>query len=77
MKWIAEGAAPNWTKALTQIRQHKMESAMFQQLKIRLGWPYLYLHRASCEHTIVFTEVRYDPNPTIVEQLADVDPQNS
>lgn len=58
IKWIAEGHAANWAKALVQIKRTKMEAVTFRQLNLRIGWRYLYLHRASCEHSIVFSEVR-------------------
>lgn len=36
----------------------RMEEAKFQDLEIRLGYPYVYLHLGYCEHLIVFSDMR-------------------
>lgn len=35
-----------------------MHNTKLSELKIRLGYPYLYQHQADCEHVIVFTDTR-------------------
>nr|XP_047139374.1 snRNA-activating protein complex subunit 3 isoform X2 [Hydra vulgaris] len=35
-----------------------MENTTFSDLKIRLGYPYLYCHQGNCEHLIVFNDMR-------------------
>lgn len=36
----------------------RMEDVVFEDLKIRLGYPYLYCHQGNCEHLIIFTDLR-------------------
>ncbi|CAH3195011.1 unnamed protein product, partial [Porites evermanni] len=36
----------------------RMEDMVFEDLKIRLGYPYLYCHQGNCEHLIIFTDLR-------------------
>jgi len=35
-----------------------METTCFKDLKLRLGYPYVYCHQGNCEHIIVFTDMR-------------------
>jgi snRNA-activating protein complex subunit 3 len=35
-----------------------MENTKFEDLTVRLGYPYVYQHQGSCEHLIVFSDVR-------------------
>ncbi|XP_064609123.1 snRNA-activating protein complex subunit 3-like [Liolophura sinensis] len=35
-----------------------MENVKFDDLCIRLGHPYLYMHQGNCEHLIVFSDIR-------------------
>ena len=37
----------------------RMEDIVFEDLKIKLGYPYLYCHQGNCEHLIIFTDLRY------------------
>ncbi|XP_012876212.1 PREDICTED: snRNA-activating protein complex subunit 3 [Dipodomys ordii] len=36
----------------------RMEDFTFNDLKIKLGFPYLYCHQGDCEHVIVITDIR-------------------
>lgn len=36
----------------------KMEDTYLCQLKLRLGYPYVYIHLSNCEHIIIFTDAR-------------------
>uniref|UniRef100_A0A7S0BQQ6 snRNA-activating protein complex subunit 3 n=1 Tax=Rhodosorus marinus TaxID=101924 RepID=A0A7S0BQQ6_9RHOD len=52
----AVNAAPSLNYSNLSIEE--TSSASFDQLKIRLGFPYIYVHRHSCEHLIVFRDLR-------------------
>ena len=36
-----------------------METTTFNDLHVRLGHPYLYLHQGDCEHLIIFSDIRF------------------
>ncbi|XP_048583981.1 snRNA-activating protein complex subunit 3 isoform X2 [Nematostella vectensis] len=36
----------------------KMETKRFDELVVRLGYPYVYCHQGDCEHLIIFTDLR-------------------
>lgn len=36
----------------------KMEDTCLKDLKLRLGYPYVYMHLGNCEHILVFTDAR-------------------
>lgn len=36
----------------------RMEDVVFEDLKIKLGYPYLYCHQGNCEHVMIFTDLR-------------------
>ena len=38
----------------------RMEDVVFEDLKIKLGYPYLYCHQGNCEHLLIFTDLRLD-----------------
>lgn len=40
------------------LTSQRMETTTFSQLKLRVNVPYVYVHQGSCEHRLVFTEVR-------------------
>ena len=53
-----------WSKSHPELRlgpfKHApMESTRLSDLKIRLGFPYVYIHLGSCEHVITFMDARY------------------
>lgn len=35
-----------------------METTKFNELTVRIGCPYLYLHQGNCEHLLVFSDIR-------------------
>lgn len=48
----------------------RMEDVIFEDLKVKLGYPYLYCHQGNCEHVIMFTDLRLmnvDDNPNLNE----------
>jgi len=46
------------TKDLGPFHSTQMENYTFADLNMRLGQPYLYLHQGTCEHLMVFADVR-------------------
>lgn len=52
-------AAPPPAHVRTLSQPH-LQSTRFSDLTLRLGARYLYCHQGTCEHTLVFTDVRYD-----------------
>lgn len=43
---------------LSDLKAQKMENTTFNQLVIRIGYPYLYTHLGDCEHLIIFRDLR-------------------
>nr|XP_015200718.1 PREDICTED: snRNA-activating protein complex subunit 3 isoform X2 [Lepisosteus oculatus] len=41
-----------------KLQAAKMEEATFNDLKIKIGFPYLYCHQGDCEHIIIITDIR-------------------
>ncbi|KAI9144607.1 snRNA-activating protein of 50kDa MW C terminal-domain-containing protein, partial [Paraphysoderma sedebokerense] len=39
-------------------RKGNMESTFFQDLSIRLNYPYSFMHQGDCEHIVIFRDVR-------------------
>ncbi|XP_015785237.1 snRNA-activating protein complex subunit 3 [Tetranychus urticae] len=50
--------AKNKERGIGTLRTAKMEETRFNDLSIRLGQPYVYVHQGDCEHMIVFPEMR-------------------
>ena len=44
---------------LGSLTSKQMDNVMFEDLKIKLGYPYLYCHQGNCEHLMIFTDLRY------------------
>ncbi|XP_046842754.1 snRNA-activating protein complex subunit 3-like [Xenia sp. Carnegie-2017] len=46
----------------------KMEESSFEDLSIKLGYPYVYMHQGNCEHLLIFRDLRMlhadDPQST-------------
>lgn len=38
--------------------QAKMEDTLLVDLKVKVGFPYLYSHQGDCEHLVIITDVR-------------------
>ncbi|XP_035273362.1 snRNA-activating protein complex subunit 3 [Anguilla anguilla] len=36
----------------------KMEETTFRDLKLKVGYPYLYCHQGDCEHVVLITDIR-------------------
>ncbi|XP_077460983.1 snRNA-activating protein complex subunit 3 [Stigmatopora argus] len=49
--WATANKFPTYTQA-------KMEDTTFEDLKIKLGFPYLYCHQGDCEHIVIITDAR-------------------
>ncbi|XP_049427718.1 snRNA-activating protein complex subunit 3 [Epinephelus fuscoguttatus] len=49
-----------WAKAhnFPSYSQAKMEDTRFVDLKVKVGFPYLYCHQGDCEHLVIITDVR-------------------
>ncbi|MEQ2229713.1 hypothetical protein ILYODFUR_021673 [Ilyodon furcidens] len=49
-----------WTKSqnFPSFSQAKMEDTRFVDLKVKVGFPYLYCHQGDCEHLVIITDVR-------------------
>ena len=49
-----------WTKShnFPSYETAKMEDTKFMDLKIKVGFPYLYCHQGDCEHLVIITDVR-------------------
>uniref|UniRef100_H2YME4 snRNA-activating protein complex subunit 3 n=1 Tax=Ciona savignyi TaxID=51511 RepID=H2YME4_CIOSA len=55
---VRDWAKNNETKIPENTQIAKMEDCTFNDLKIRLGCPYRFLHQGDCEHLIIFTDIR-------------------
>ncbi|KAM9792994.1 snRNA-activating protein complex subunit 3 [Neosynchiropus ocellatus] len=49
-----------WAKShnFPEFQQAKMEDTRFLDLKVKVGYPYLYCHQGDCEHLVIITDVR-------------------
>lgn len=45
-------------KNLTNFKTANMSDVKLKDLKIKLGYPYVYQHQGNCEHLVVFTDMR-------------------
>ncbi|KAJ4433084.1 hypothetical protein ANN_15341 [Periplaneta americana] len=50
----------NWAAShdLGPFQTARMEDTKFEDLTVRLGYPYVYQHQGNCEHLLVFSDVR-------------------
>ncbi|XP_028661691.1 snRNA-activating protein complex subunit 3 [Erpetoichthys calabaricus] len=52
----------DWTKSnergYEKFQTARMENTTFCNLKIKVGYPYLYCHQGDCEHVVIFTDIR-------------------
>lgn len=50
----------DWAKShnYPQFSTAKMEDTRFLDLKVKVGYPYLYCHQGDCEHLVIITDVR-------------------
>ncbi|KAK2169675.1 hypothetical protein LSH36_8g14063 [Paralvinella palmiformis] len=51
----------NWAKKsnVANYSAQRMEDTNFSDLNVRLGQPYLYEHQGSCQHVVVFSDIRW------------------
>jgi len=76
-EFIAKWALENPQMNLGPFQRKRMEETKIEDLEIRLGFPYVYMHMGTCEHLIVFLDARMvtteDPqlkhNYPIVDQV--------
>ncbi|KAI3352383.1 hypothetical protein L3Q82_005349 [Scortum barcoo] len=49
-----------WAKAhnFPPFSQAKMEDTLLVDLKVKVGFPYLYCHQGDCEHLVIITDIR-------------------
>jgi hypothetical protein len=58
MEWTNEkhkGQQPRYGVCTSK----KMEETKFEDLTIKLGYPYVYTHQGNCEHLLIFRDLRY------------------
>ncbi|XP_053478164.1 snRNA-activating protein complex subunit 3 [Ictalurus furcatus] len=46
------------TRGFPEFKTAKMEEATFSDLRMKVGYPYLYCHQGDCEHVLILTDVR-------------------
>ena len=49
----------NKSSRLDHFKKADMSATRFEELSLRLGYPYLYTHHGNCEHGLMFTDLRY------------------
>ncbi|XP_061626790.1 snRNA-activating protein complex subunit 3 [Phyllopteryx taeniolatus] len=49
--WVKANNFPSYSQA-------KMEDTKLVDLKVKVGFPYLYCHQGDCEHIVIITDVR-------------------
>ncbi|XP_059487799.1 uncharacterized protein LOC132203792 [Neocloeon triangulifer] len=57
-KVIREWAAMNPNFPPTDFKVDSMENVTFRELKLKMGYPYLYKHLGACEHIITFLNAK-------------------
>ena len=40
------------------LKSSKMKETTFENLELRLGYPYLFCHQGNCEHIVIFKDMR-------------------
>eukprot|EP00794_Sanderia_malayensis_P010226 gene10226-11275_t len=55
IEWAKENAS---VPGLGSFKSKRMEDTKFEELKIRLGYPYYYCHQGNCEHIFIFNDMR-------------------
>ncbi|XP_022104736.1 snRNA-activating protein complex subunit 3-like [Acanthaster planci] len=55
----------DWMKPKKTTYSKSMDDVTFNDLDIRLGYPYLYCHVGNCQHIMVFTDLRLLTNTDI------------
>lgn len=57
IEWASAPERCSISPRLDKFESADMATTHFDQLIIRLGYPYLYCHQGNCEHLIMFTDV--------------------
>ncbi|GAA6104586.1 snRNA-activating protein complex subunit 3, partial [Tachysurus ichikawai] len=50
----------DWAKSrreFPEFKRAKMEETTFNDLRVKVGYPYLYCHQGDCEHVLILTDV--------------------
>ncbi|XP_022541684.2 snRNA-activating protein complex subunit 3 [Astyanax mexicanus] len=49
-----------WAKKndFPEFKSTKMEDTTFYDLRLKVGYPYLYCHQGDCEHVVILTDIR-------------------
>ncbi|KAL6486836.1 hypothetical protein MHYP_G00034620 [Metynnis hypsauchen] len=45
-------------KDFPEFKMAKMEDTVFYDLRMKVGYPYLYCHQGDCEHVVILTDIR-------------------
>ncbi|XP_064410942.1 snRNA-activating protein complex subunit 3 [Latimeria chalumnae] len=58
LSWTIRDWAESLDRGYEKFQTVKMEDYMFNDLRIKVGFPYLYCHQGDCEHLIIITDIR-------------------
>ena len=58
-RYITEWAKDTVTAIPDDTKSMDMNECSFNDLKVRLGCPYVFLHQGQCEHLVVFKDIRW------------------
>ncbi|XP_011406075.2 PREDICTED: snRNA-activating protein complex subunit 3-like [Amphimedon queenslandica] len=56
--WTSDEKRQRESPRLNKFSSRDMSQVTFSDLKIRLGYPYLYCHHGNCEHIMIFNDIR-------------------
>lgn len=59
IKWANDPNRLTKSSRLDTFTIGDMVNTRFEDLSLRLGYPYLFCHHGNCEHAIIFTDLRY------------------
>lgn len=58
ISWVENSEAIDSSSRLDHFKAADMASTKFEDLELRLGYPYLYCHHGNCEHLVIFSDIR-------------------
>ncbi|ORX73822.1 hypothetical protein DL89DRAFT_4486 [Linderina pennispora] len=58
MEWANDPERQENNPKLQGLQSRLMDGARFQDLSIRLKYPYIFMHQGDCEHVLMFTDLR-------------------
>ena len=64
-KWASEKG-----RGIGEMDSKDIDGVNISDLTLRLGYPYLFMHRGDCEHLVVFSDLRMF-NPNVDAQMKD------